>query len=161
MRNAVGKSLLWLTMLKISIHKLDIYCSSDFGKQSLLTLFMDILLLQILGATGFIECWIEVWEERRLKFWRDGVRYVLFLHMHIKSAMTNATGKLLLWLNRLNKSDMRIVNFWFSAKQPSVFVLLMIYNTKVYLLLKKNKIKGSLISNASWGTNFNGVFLRT
>ena len=65
--------------------------------------------------------------------------YVLFLHMHIKSAMTNAAGKLLLWLNMLNKSDMRIVNFWFSAKQPSVFVLLMIYNTKVYLLLKKRR----------------------
>ena len=63
--------------------------------------------------------------------------YMLFLHMHIKSVMTNATGKLLLWLNMLKKSDMRIVNFWFSAKQPSVFVLLMIYNTKVYLLLKK------------------------
>ena len=56
MRNAVGKLLLWLTMLNISIHKLDIYCSSDFGKQSLLTLFMDILLLQILDAIGFIEC---------------------------------------------------------------------------------------------------------
>ena len=65
--------------------------------------------------------------------------YVLFLHMHIKSAMRNAAGKLLLWLNMLNKSDMRIVNFWFSPKQPSIFVLLMIYNTKVYLLLEKKK----------------------
>ena len=60
--------------------------------------------------------------------------YVLFLHMHIKSAMRNAAGKLLLWLNMLNKSAMRIVNFWFSPKQPSIF---MIYNTKVYLLLEK------------------------
>ena len=33
----------------------------DFGKQCLLTLFMDIMLLQILGAIGFIECSIEVW----------------------------------------------------------------------------------------------------
>ena len=65
---------------------------------------------------------------------------VLFLHMHIKSAMRNAAGKLLLWLNMLNKSDMRVVNFWFSPKQPSIFVLLMIYNTKVYFLLKNKKI---------------------
>ena len=57
--------------------------------------------------------------------------------MHIKSAMRSAAGKLILWLNMLNKSDMRIVNFWFSPKQPSSFVLLMIYNTKVYLLLEK------------------------
>ena len=34
---------------------------------------------------------------------------------------------------------MRIVNFWFSPRQPSIFVLLMIYNTKVYLLLKKKR----------------------
>ena len=65
--------------------------------------------------------------------------YVLFLHMHIKSAMRNAAEKLLLWLNMLNKSDMRIVNFWFLPKQPSIFVVLMIYNTKVYLLLKKKR----------------------
>ena len=56
MRNAVEKLLLWLTMLNISIHNLDVYCSNDFGKQSLLTLFMDILLLQTLGAIGFIGC---------------------------------------------------------------------------------------------------------
>ena len=61
MRNADGKLLLWLTMLNNSIHNLD----GDFGKQCLLTLFMDNLLLQTLGAIGFIECSIEVWEERR------------------------------------------------------------------------------------------------
>ena len=30
--------------------------------------------------------------------------YVLFLHMHIKSTMRNAVGKLPLWLNMLNNS---------------------------------------------------------
>ena len=61
MRNATRKLLLWLTMLNNSIQNLD----GDFGKQCLLTLLMDILLLQILGAIGFIECSIEVWEERQ------------------------------------------------------------------------------------------------
>ena len=32
--------------------------------------------------------------------------YVLFLHMHIKSTIRNAAGKLLLWLTMLNKSAM-------------------------------------------------------
>ena len=73
--------------------------------------------------------------------WKVKQRYVM--PWQLKSCfMRNAAGKLLLWLNMLNKSDMRIVNFWFSPKQPSIFVLLMIYNTKVYLLLGKKKKKG-------------------
>ena len=64
---------------------------------------MDILLLQILGAIGFIECSIKVWEERQ-NFGDMVYEHVFFLHMLIKSTKRNAAGKLLFWLNMLKNT---------------------------------------------------------
>ena len=41
---------------------MDVYCSRYFGKQCLLTLFMDSVAIDV-GGIGYIACSFAIWEE--------------------------------------------------------------------------------------------------